>query len=112
MSHTYTQQWTQSDRRVQDGTIVMRRNYSAEGMLVIALSVMVGMFFVNLFAQSPPFPTLTQDGINATLLERIAALSSRLDRLDTMFQAVLVGVVLNLASHLFQINANRKKRGE
>lgn len=52
----------------------------------------------------------TQDAINATLFERMAANSQRLDRVENYLTAMLLAVLSSLAAHLVSILTTSRHR--
>jgi len=52
----------------------------------------------------------SQEAINATLVERMAGITLRLDRIDNYQTATIVALVSNLIAHIISIRSNRKSK--
>jgi hypothetical protein len=74
----------------------------SEWVIYIALAILAVGFAVDVFAQ------VSQDTINATLVERQNALSARLDKIEALLQFGIVGVFGNLIAQVFSIRTMRK----
>lgn len=81
---------------------------ASEGVLLGTVLVLALGCINHVEAQTPP-QGWSQDSINATLSERQSALSARLDKIETLLQYGMVGLVGNLIAHIFQIQTLRKK---
>lgn len=85
-----------------------RRRCWSKWILLAGASVMVVGFCSSfLFAQSGQ-SFGSQDAINATLFERQASLTARLDKLESMLTAGIIGVFSNLAASLMQLLRSKK----
>lgn len=88
----------------------MRSQQPATVLISVAMGLLILGWAANLFSQSPT--PVTQDGINAMLLERMHAITARQDELETMVKYGLSAIMANLGAHLFQIWTLRRPRGK
>ncbi len=72
----------------------------------------VGFGFTFLLSVSSIAWAQTQDAINATLIERIAGLTLRLDRIETYISAIIVATLANLIAHVLDIREVRRVNGK
>lgn len=75
-------------------------------MGLLATAAIVAAFWpaVSAFAQ-------TQDAINATLTEQIKGVVLRIDKIDSMINAVLIALVINFIAQVVQIRRTPSGRG-
>lgn len=52
----------------------------------------------------------SQDSINATVMERIANINIRLDRMENYLTAAIVALISNLVAHIVNIKTSRGNR--
>ena len=52
----------------------------------------------------------TQDSLNATILERMAGLSMRVDKIESYQTATIVALISNLVAHVISIKTQRGRR--
>ena len=74
-------------------------------ILVYCVAALLMGFAVSLWAE-PILPS--QEAVNATFQERFAAMSLRLDKIESMLNYALLAVFGNLIAHLFQISMKGK----
>jgi hypothetical protein len=72
-----------------------RRFETPEWLLVSAIVAMLAFFVREQWVLAQMMPT-TQDGLNQLLLSRTDELTRRLDHIDSMSQALVVGVFVQL----------------
>lgn len=83
----------------------MRRIDRIRIALLIGASLIASFWStLNVWAQS-------QDAINATVAEQVKYLGLRLDKIDSMINAVLIALVVNFIAQIVQIRRNTDKRG-
>lgn len=100
------------ERRVKAGTYYARPEGDALPEILLGCAIvllLVGFIQAHTLAQAIPDATI-QAATNATLFERQAALSARLDKIETLLQYGMIGLFSNLGAHLFQIIAGRNQR--
>ena len=53
---------------------------------------------------------MTQDGINATIFERMAGILTRLDRVESYLTAAIVALIANSIAHVINIRSSHVRR--
>lgn len=87
-------------------TQMRRSDWIQVGLVLSAIVFLVGVLLSNyLFAQTPE-----QAFINATLGERIAAIGTRLDRVENYTTAAILALIANLVATTVQIRSLSRPR--
>lgn len=84
----------------------MRRSDRLRISLLLIAAVLAGLWpTMNAWAQ-------TQDAINATVAQQVMYLGQRLDKIDSMINAVLVALVVNFIAQIINIRRGSSDRRE